>query len=186
MRQDRALLLYALVKGYSLNIGKIMERSIMDYAENNFSGNIPHTALITLLCTKGCVTFSETEEKSLKPSPLTLTRVLKTPVEGKEVKRIRKRKMVEKELPRETVPIVEAKEEFENEERRGFEDYTEQPVLSPTTEKAALAPVKAEERGKRRVEEQESCNTELLSLLKEIRKEMNSSRRKEKHTLKRI
>ena len=79
MRQDRALLLYALVKGYYLNVGKIMEQSIMDYVENNFSRNTPHLALITLLCIKGGVAFSETEEKCLKASHLTLTGVLKTP-----------------------------------------------------------------------------------------------------------
>ena len=50
-----------------------MEQSIMDYAENNFSGNIPHPALITLLCIKVGVTFSEIDEKCLKASPLTLT-----------------------------------------------------------------------------------------------------------------
>ena len=169
MRQDRALLLYALVKGYSLNVGKIMEHSIINYVENNFSGNIPHSTLITLLCIKGGVTCSETKEKCLKASLLTLTGVLKTLVEGEEVERIRKRKMVEKEQPKETVPIVEAEEEFENEENRGFEDYPEQPVLSPTTEEAASAPIRTEERGKGRAVEQESSYSELLSLLKEMR-----------------
>ena len=75
MRQNRALLLYALVKGYSLNVGKIMEQSIIDYAKNNFSGNIPYPTLITLLCIKGGVTFSEIEDKCPKSSPLTLTGV---------------------------------------------------------------------------------------------------------------
>ena len=112
VRQDRALLLYALVKGYSLNVGKIMEQSIMDYVKNNFSGNIPHPALITHMCIKGGVTFNEIEEKCSKASPLTPTGVLKTPAEGEEVERIGKRKRVEKESPRETVPTVEAKEEF--------------------------------------------------------------------------
>ena len=53
MRQDRAIILYALVKGCSLNVGKIVERSILDYANNNLLGNIPHPTLITLLCIKG-------------------------------------------------------------------------------------------------------------------------------------
>ena len=53
MRQDRALLLYALVNGYNLNVGKIIEQSIPNYVENNFSGNISHPTLITLLCIKG-------------------------------------------------------------------------------------------------------------------------------------
>ena len=53
MRQDRAILLYALVKGCSLNVGKIVEQSIMDYAKNNFLGNMPHPALITLYALRG-------------------------------------------------------------------------------------------------------------------------------------
>ena len=53
VRQDYAILLYALVKGFSLNVGKIVEQFILDYTESNFSGNIPHLALITLMCIKG-------------------------------------------------------------------------------------------------------------------------------------
>ena len=64
---------------------------------------------------------------------------------------------MEKEQPRETVLAVEVEEEFENKERGeggvGFEDYTEQPVLSPTIEEASPTLVRAEERGKRRAEE---------------------------------
>ena len=79
VRQDRVILLYALVKGCCLNVGKIVEQSIMDYTENNFLRNIPHLALITLLCIKGGVAFNETEEKCPRASPLTLIGVLKTP-----------------------------------------------------------------------------------------------------------
>ena len=92
VRQDRAILLYALVKGWSLNVGKIVEQSILDYVENNLSGNIPHHALITLLCIKGCITFSEIEDKCPRSSHLTLTGVLKTLAQGKEVERARKMK----------------------------------------------------------------------------------------------
>ena len=41
VRQDCALLLYALVKGLELNVGKIIQESILDYAESNFSGKTP-------------------------------------------------------------------------------------------------------------------------------------------------
>ena len=68
-----------------------MEQSILDYAENNFSGNIPHPTLITFLCMKGGVTFSKTEEKCPSASPLTRIGVLKTPAQGEEVERARKR-----------------------------------------------------------------------------------------------
>ena len=99
-----------------------MEQSILDYAKNNFLGNIPHPSFITLLCIKGGVTFSEIMEKCPKTSPLTLTIVCKTPSKDEEVERIRKRKRVNKEQSRETVPVVEAEEEFENEEIEGFKD----------------------------------------------------------------
>ena len=132
-----AVLLYALVKGWSLNVGKIVEQSILDYAENNFSRNIPHPSLITLLCIKGSVTFNETEEKYTRPSSLTLTRVLKTPAQGEEVERARKRKRAYTNLPREEAPAVE--EEPETEEMGGFEDYLKQPVLSPSVEEIFAA-----------------------------------------------
>ena len=119
MRQDRTILLYALVKGCSLNVGKIIKESILDYVENNLSGNIPHPSLITLLCIKGGVKFNEDEENSPKASPLTLTGVLKPPIEGEEVERIRKRKIVETEQPRESVPLVEAEAELKH-EKLGF------------------------------------------------------------------
>ena len=107
VRQDRAILLYALVKGFNLNVGKIIEQSILDYPENNFSGNIPHPALITLLYIKEGVTFSETEEKCPRSSPLTLTGVLKAPIQGERVERTRKIKRATSELQRKATPIAE-------------------------------------------------------------------------------
>ena len=61
VRQDRTLILYALVKGFNLNVGRIIEQSILDYVNDKFSRNIPHFALITLLCIEGSVTFNEVE-----------------------------------------------------------------------------------------------------------------------------
>ena len=53
VRQDRAVLLYALIKGYEVNVGRIIEESILDYIKGKFLDNIPHPSLITLLCIKG-------------------------------------------------------------------------------------------------------------------------------------
>ena len=86
--------MYALVKDFELDVGKIIKESILDYAKNNFLGNIPYPALITLLCIKGGIKVAKDEEKSLKSSHLTLIRVLKTLAEGEEVERIRKRKRI--------------------------------------------------------------------------------------------
>ena len=89
--------------------------------------------------------MKDDEEKSPKASPLTLTRVFKTPAEGEEVERIKKRTYQLREI----VLIVEAKGEYGNDERGIFEDYTKQPVLFPTTsKKTAALPIRTENRGK--------------------------------------
>ena len=46
-------------KGYEVNLGRICEESILDYAKGNFTGNIPYPSLITLLCIKEGVKFNE-------------------------------------------------------------------------------------------------------------------------------
>ena len=75
-------------------------------------------------------------------------------------------------MPKEPTPIVVAEEEISSEERGGFEAYSEQLVLSPTTDKAASTPAKVEDRGKRRAAVEEISTTELLSLLKEMKEEV--------------
>ena len=97
VRQECTILLYALVKGYALNVGKIVKESNLHYVRGKFSRNIPHPSLITLLCIKGGVKFNEgEEERCSKASPLTLTGVLKALVKSEEgekrEKPIRKRK----------------------------------------------------------------------------------------------
>ena len=85
VRQECAILLYALVKGYEVNVGRIVKESILNYAKGNFAGNIPHPSLITLFCIKGGVKFNEEEEeRGPNTSPLTLDRVLKALVESEE------------------------------------------------------------------------------------------------------
>ena len=91
MRQNRAILLFVLVKVYKLNVGRIVEEFILDYAEGKFSRNIPNPSLITLLCIKGGVKFNEEgEEKCPKASPLTLIGILKALVESEEGERRQK------------------------------------------------------------------------------------------------
>ena len=86
VRLDKAILLYAILKGYKISFGKIIEKSILDYQSNNFFGHIPHPSIITYLCLKGGVTFDqEEEEKCLAISLLALTAITKTPAnKGKE------------------------------------------------------------------------------------------------------
>ena len=79
---------------------------------------------------------------------------------------------------------MKAKEEFENEECQGFEDYSEQPMLYPTTvEETATPPIKTKSRGKRKSTSEESRNHELFILLKDMRNEMSGGVEKLKEEL---
>ena len=177
IRQDHTLLLYVLAKGFELNMGKIIKESIFDYDESKFLGNIPHLSQITLFCIKGGVRFKEVEEERCpKASPLTFAGALKALVDSEERERREKNiKMKRAEIveqPREPTLTYVPEEESSSEEMRGFEAYSEKPVLSSTADEATPAPTRAKERGKRRVEAEGSSTTELLFLLKEMEDEM--------------
>ena len=80
MRRDEAILLYALLKGYRINVGKIIEKSILSYSGSNCKGLIPHPSIITSLCLlEGVEAEWEKEETYPKASPLTLTGVTNGP-----------------------------------------------------------------------------------------------------------
>ena len=80
VREQEAIILYAMLKGYKLNTGDIIENSIMRYHEGNKRGLIPHPGTITRLCMRAGVKGTwEEEEECPKVSPLTLTRVSKGP-----------------------------------------------------------------------------------------------------------
>ena len=73
-------MLYAILKGYKLNVGIIIENSIMRYHEGNKRGLIPHPATITVLCLKaGVKGVWEEEEEFPLTSPLLLTEVRRDP-----------------------------------------------------------------------------------------------------------
>ena len=77
--------MYALVKGYQVDLGKIVKEPILEYAKGNFAGNIFRPSLITLLCIKEGVKFNKEEgERCPKTSPLTLIGVLKASMESEE------------------------------------------------------------------------------------------------------
>ena len=88
VRRDEAILLYALLKGYKINVGKIIEKFILGYFGSNCRGLIPHPSTITSLCLLGGVEAEwKKEETYPKTSPLTLTGVtmgLKNRGKGKE------------------------------------------------------------------------------------------------------
>ena len=80
VREHEAIMLYAILKGYKLNIGAVIENSIMRYHEGNKRGLIPHPATIFILCLKaGVKGVWEEEEEVPLTSPLLLTGVSKGP-----------------------------------------------------------------------------------------------------------
>ena len=106
VREKEAIILYAMLKGYKLNAGAVIENLIMRYHEGNKRGLIPHPATITRLCLRAGVKGTwEEEEECPKVSPLTLTEVSKGP-------KNQKKKGV----------IVEADSREENENARQVED----------------------------------------------------------------
>ena len=80
VREKEAVLLYAILKGYTFSVGKIIENSIMSYYRGGYKGLIPHPSLISRLCILGGVQGDwEEEENYPKTSPLTLTGITKGP-----------------------------------------------------------------------------------------------------------
>ena len=80
VREQEAIILYAMLKAYKINAGAVIENSIMRYHEGNKRGLIPHPATITRLCLRAGVKGTwEEEEECPKVSPLTLTGVSKGP-----------------------------------------------------------------------------------------------------------
>ena len=79
------MILYALLKGYKMNVGGLIEGSIRGYHLRNRRGLIPHPATITRLCILAGVKGAwEEEEQCPWVSPLTLTGVIKGPRNKKQ------------------------------------------------------------------------------------------------------
>ena len=73
VRQEEAILLYAILKRYKISLGKLIEQSILRYQGSNFRGHLPHPTIITYLCISRGVKYNrETKERCPKTSPLTL------------------------------------------------------------------------------------------------------------------
>ena len=49
VRREEAVLLFALLKGYKINVVKIIEKFILGYSKSKCRGMIPHPAIITRL-----------------------------------------------------------------------------------------------------------------------------------------
>ena len=79
IKDHEAMILYALLKGYKMNVGGLIEGLIRGYHLSNRRGLIPHPATITRLCIlAGVKGVWEEEEKCPWVSPLTLIGVIKS------------------------------------------------------------------------------------------------------------
>ena len=106
IREQEAIILYALLKGYKFDVGKIIETSIRSFHKNVKRGLIPHLTTITRLCIlAGVRGIWEEEETCTKVSPLTMTVMIKG------LKNIKKKEM-------EIVEVAEEPEEEEHEQLR--------------------------------------------------------------------
>ena len=69
-----------MLRGYKINVVKIIEKFILGYSERKCRGVIPHPAIITRLCIQGGVDEEwGTEDTYPGASPLTLTDITKGP-----------------------------------------------------------------------------------------------------------
>ena len=102
IRRNEAILLYALLKGYKINVGKIIENSILSYSRSRCRGLIPHPVTITNLCLLGGVQGDwEEKEKCPRTSPLTLTGITKGPKNrgrGRVVEAVREEEEEQREI----------------------------------------------------------------------------------------
>ena len=60
--KERAILNYAILKGFSIDVGKIIERSIMDRLKGGTTGGLGHPSLIYALCVAAGVPTTANEE----------------------------------------------------------------------------------------------------------------------------
>ena len=85
VKEREVIILYALLKGYKMNVRGLIEGSIRGYHLSNKRGLIPHPTTISRLCIFAGVRGSwDEEETCLKVSPLTLTGVTKGPRNKKQ------------------------------------------------------------------------------------------------------
>ena len=127
IRENEAIILYALLKGYKFDVGKIIETSIKAFHKIVKRGLIPHPATITKLCVLAGVKGIWAEKETYpKVSPLTLTGVIKGP---KSKKRKEMEIMEGVEEPQEEEELV-GMEQIPKEAQLPFEDEV-QSIISP-------------------------------------------------------
>ena len=168
VRDQEAMILYALLKGYKINIRSLIKESIKGYHASNKRGLIPHPATITRLCIlAGVKGVWEEEEKCPRVSPLTLTRVTRGP-------KINRQKEV-------VAADIEAEQEVnEKNQGREIEEVPDNTIPEMTEEEPArVSPIthsfpdvqeqlSVQAKGSRSKE----GNTEIMEMLRAMKMEM--------------
>ena len=170
MREQETIILYALLKGYKINVGGLIEGSIRGYHLSNKIGLIPYPTTISRLCIFAGVRVSWDEEETCpKASPLTLTRVTKGPrnkrqkgMVGVEVESAKKNGNKEMETIPEKIPPVE-------EEEMPFKMSPLSHFYPNMTENFPKQ-VESSIRGER--------NTKIMEMLRSIKKDMEEKEQK--------
>ena len=147
--------MYAILKGYKFNVGKIIKNSILSYYRGNYRGLVPHPSLITRLCILGGVEGDwEEEETCPKVSPLTLTGITKGPKNrGKEKEEGDNRDI-------EQVQFESPTQEYQERQR------SLRPILIVSPEVREFHQEPVESSG------QQSNNVEVMEMLRVMRQEM--------------
>ena len=165
--EQEAILLYAFLKGYKINMGMLIEESIKGYHHSNKRGLIPHPANITRLCFRAGVKGDwEEEVRCPRVPPLTLTGVTREP-KGKKQKEV----MVLEEEKEQEVDTEADRREMEEMPDNILPEEEEEPLrMSPTyplsPEVRELVPVQAE------ISRSIEGNAEIMEMLKTMKKEM--------------
>ena len=167
VREQEAILLYAFLKGYKINIGMLIEESIKGYHHNNKRGLIPHPATITRLCFQAGVKGNWEEEERCPWVPsLTLTGVTRG-LKGKRQKEVmvleeEKEQEIDTETNRREVKVMPDSILLEAEE----EPLRISPTYPLSPEVREQVPVQAE------TLRSIAGNDEIMEMLKTMKKEM--------------
>ena len=167
VREQEAILLYAFLKGYKINMGMLIKESIKGYHHSNKRGLIPHPSTITRLCFREGVKGSwEEEERCPRVPSLTLTGVIRGP-KGKRQKEV----MVSEEEKEQEIDTEADRREVEVMADSILPEAEEEPLrISPTypssPEIREQVPVQAETSRSR------AGNAEIMEMLKTMKKEM--------------
>ena len=164
VREQEAIILYALLKGYKMNVGGLIEGSIREYHFSNKRGPIPHPTTINRLCIFAEVRGSWDEEETCpKVSPLTLTGVTKGPRNKKQQRMVEVEAEPAKDNNHREMEVIPEKIPLAEEEEMHFKMSPlshSYPDMTENFPKQAGSSIRGE------------GNTEIMEMLRTMKKDM--------------